>query len=154
MPNNVNQKIFLSGCDGREMFVPLNYYECYEPGWCEERTGGHGTKRWTWYYFHLGNHPGNIPSHSHILSKRLLSYTALLNLLLYSSYSSTFFSVFATMNAIKNILAPSGAQGLAVSVCHGYKLSRALDLHFSGWNIQKVLSQLSLKLLHHWIDGA
>lgn len=78
VPNNVNQKIFLSGCDGREMFVPSKLLWMLWTRMMQET--GPGTKRWTWYYFHLGNKRGNILfSHSHtpvpILSKERLRYS-------------------------------------------------------------------------------
>ena len=44
-------------------------------------------------------------------------------------------------------LAPSGAQEVAISVrlavCSGHKLSRILNLHLSGLNLQAILSALS-----------
>ena len=46
-------------------------------------------------------------------------------------------------------LAPSGASvSLCPSVCSGHKLSRKLNLHLSGINLQAVLSALSLKHIH------
>ena len=44
VPNNVNQKIFLSGCDVREMFVPSKLLWMLWTGMMQET--GPGTKRW------------------------------------------------------------------------------------------------------------
>ena len=47
------------------------------------------------------------------------------------------FIVFSTF------LAPSGAQGVAISVCHSHEFSRALNLCLYGFNIQAIPLALS-----------